>query len=136
VRVLYRVRNDKSLFRKEPEMFNGETFRAFLRQLETVSQENGRRVIVIAGNSKYHHTTLHAAWRLERRGRFGWDFLPPSSPELTRSSASGNEPGETVSTMPTSHDWPWLQNRSKKIRPLVGTEFRTCTSFPAMSRNQ
>ena len=113
MRVLYRVRNGKSLFRKEPEMFNGETFWAFLRQLETVSQENGRCVIVIAGNSKYHHTTLHAAWRLERRGRFGWDFLPPSSPELTRSSASGNEPGETVSTMPTSHDWPWSQNRSK-----------------------
>lgn len=77
-----RVRDGKSLFRKEPEMFNGETFWAFLRQLETASQENGRRVIVIADNSKYPHAKLHAAWRLERRGRFGLDFLPPYSPEL------------------------------------------------------
>lgn len=77
-----RVRDGKSLFRKEPEMFNGETFWAFLRQLETASQENGRRVVVIADNSKYHHAKLHAAWRLERQGRFVLDFLPPYSPEL------------------------------------------------------
>jgi len=77
-----RLRDGKSLFRKEPEMFNGETFWAFLRQLETASQENGRRVVVIADNSKYHHAKLHAAWRLERQGRFSLDFLPPYSPEL------------------------------------------------------
>ena len=51
-------------------------------QLETASQENGRRVVVIADNSKYHHAKLHAAWRLERQGRFSLDFLPPYSPEL------------------------------------------------------
>jgi hypothetical protein len=56
-----RLRDGKSLFRKEPEMFNGETFWAFLPQLETASQENGRRVVVIADNSKYHHAKLHAA---------------------------------------------------------------------------
>ena len=61
---------------------NGETFWAFMRQLETASQETGRRVIVIIDNAKYHHAKLHAAWRLEQQERFCLDFLPPYSPEL------------------------------------------------------
>ena len=36
-----RVRDGKSLFRKEPEMSNGETFWAFLRQLETPAKKTG-----------------------------------------------------------------------------------------------
>ena len=47
-----RVRDGKGLFRKETEMFNGETFWAFMRQLEVASQEPGRRVIVIIDNAK------------------------------------------------------------------------------------
>ena len=77
-----RVRDGKSLFRKEPEMFNGETFLAFMRQLETASQEPGRRVIVIIDNAKYHHAKLHAVWRQEQAPTFALDYLPPYSPEL------------------------------------------------------
>jgi len=63
-------------------MFDGATFWSFLRQLEQVSQEAGRRVIVIIDNAKYHHAKLHAAWRQEQQARFALDFLPPYSPEL------------------------------------------------------
>ena len=77
-----RVRAGKSLFRKESEMLNGEPFWAFLRQLETASQETGRRVIVIADHSNYPHPKLLATWRLARQGRFDWDFLPPCNPSL------------------------------------------------------
>jgi hypothetical protein len=77
-----RLRDGKGLFRKEPEMFDGATFWVFLRQLESVSQETGRRVIVIIDNAKYHHAKLHAEWRTEKMGRFALDFLPPYSPEL------------------------------------------------------
>lgn len=77
-----RVRDGKSLFRREPAMFNGETFWAFLRQLESASQEPGKRVVVIIDNAKYHHAKLHAVWRLEQQEQFCLDFLPPYSPEL------------------------------------------------------
>jgi DDE superfamily endonuclease len=77
-----RVRAGKSFSRKKSEMLNGEPFWALLRQLKTASQETGRRVIVIADNSNYHHPRLRPTWRLARQGRFGLDFLPPCSPEL------------------------------------------------------
>jgi hypothetical protein len=77
-----RLRDGKGLFRQEPEMFDGATFWAFLRQLESASREADRRVIVIIDNAKYHHAKLHAAWREEQQARFTLDFLPPYSPEL------------------------------------------------------
>jgi transposase len=77
-----RLRDGRGLFRQEPEMFDGVTFWNFLRQLESASQEEGRKVVVIIDNAKYHHAKLHANWRQEREGRFRLDFLPPYSPEL------------------------------------------------------
>jgi len=77
-----RLRDGKGLFRQEAGMFDGATFWEFLRQLESVSQEAGRRVVVITDNAKYHHAKLHAPWREEQKGRFALDFLPPYSPEL------------------------------------------------------
>jgi transposase len=77
-----RLRDGKGLFRQEPGMFDGATFWSFLRQLESASQEVGRRVIVIIDNAKYHHAKLHANWRQAQSGRFDLDFLPPYSPEL------------------------------------------------------
>ena len=32
--------------------------------------------------AKYRAALVRAAWRLERQGRFGWDFLPSYSPDL------------------------------------------------------
>ena len=77
-----RVRDGKGLFRQEPGMFDGATFWGDLRALELASREEGRRVIVIIDNAKYHHAKLHANWREEHQGRFALDFLPPYSPEL------------------------------------------------------
>ena len=77
-----RLRDGLGLFRREPAMFDGATFWEFLRELERVSPVEGRTVIVITDNAKYHHAKLHADWRAARQGHFGLDFLPPYSPEL------------------------------------------------------
>jgi transposase len=77
-----RLRDGKGLFRQESGMFDGATFWGYLRELELASREEGRRVIVIIDNAKYHHAKLHASWREDHQGRFALDFLPPDSPEL------------------------------------------------------
>ena len=77
-----RLRDGKGLFRKELGMFDGVTFWDFLRQMEAVSRESNRQVIVITDNAKYHHAKLHAPWREEHHSQFRLDFLPPYSPEL------------------------------------------------------
>jgi DDE superfamily endonuclease len=77
-----RLRDGKGFFRQEPGMFEGATFWRFLRELESTSREEGRRVIVITDNAKFHHAKLHAGWRDEQQGRFALDFLPAYSPEL------------------------------------------------------
>ena len=77
-----RLRDGKGSFRVESEMFKAITFWDFLRQLEESSREEGKRVIVITDNAKYHHAKLHAPWREEQKWRFDLDFLPPYSPEL------------------------------------------------------
>src|SRR5579862_4237197 len=58
-----RLRDGQFVFRREADMFNGVTFGAFLEQLEQVSAVEGRRVIVITDNAKYHHAKLHQPWR-------------------------------------------------------------------------
>lgn len=77
-----RLRDGKGLFRREAGMFDGATFWDFLRQLEIASRVEGRRIIVITDNAKYHHAKLHAQWRQDQEGHFDLDFLPPYSPEL------------------------------------------------------
>ena len=77
-----RLRDGQGLFRREVGMFDGMTCWDFLCQLERVSREPGRRVIVIIDNAKYHHAKLHASWRARRQEQFALDFLPPYSPEL------------------------------------------------------
>jgi transposase len=77
-----RLRDGCFVYRQEPECFNAQTFWAFLKQLERASAASGRRVVVISDNAKYHHATLHKAWREARADRFALDYLPPYSPEL------------------------------------------------------
>ena len=77
-----RLRDGQGLFRRAPGMFDGATCWDFLRQLESASRNDGRQVMVIIDNAKYHHAKLHAGWREEQQGRFVLDFLPPYSPEL------------------------------------------------------
>jgi hypothetical protein len=44
----------------------------------------GRKTVVIIDNSRYHHASLHAAWREEVADCFRLHFLPPYSPELNQ----------------------------------------------------
>lgn len=77
-----RLRDGRFVFRREQERFNGDTFFQFLQSLRQVAVRVRRRVVVIADNAKYHHATLHRAWREQHADRFALDFLPPYSPDL------------------------------------------------------
>lgn len=75
--------NDGKLVMSRPAgMFDAQTCWAFLRKLERISRETGRRVVVITDNARYHHAALHAAWRAEVQKHFQLYFLPPYSPQL------------------------------------------------------
>lgn len=77
-----RRRDGKLLFRRETGMFNGETFREFLKVFREVSVVAGRRVLAISDNAQYHRSKLHLEWRDQQAPQFGLDFLPPYSPDL------------------------------------------------------
>jgi len=77
-----RLRDGRLLARREDESFNAQTFWDFIKELEVASREQGRRIVVISDNAKYHHALLHKDWRQEQEERFVLDFLPPYSPQL------------------------------------------------------
>lgn len=77
-----RIRDGQFVYRRESDKFNAETCWQFLRQLDEASRVDGRRVIVITDNARFHHATLHQEWRDNCKDRFALDFLPPYSPEL------------------------------------------------------
>lgn len=62
--------------------FDAQTCWVFLRHLRQISARARRRVVVIIDNARYHHATLHAAWRLAQQPDFTLLFLPPYSPQL------------------------------------------------------
>lgn len=77
-----RLRDGLGVFQKESGRFNGMTFWTFLQRLRQASGQSGRSVVVITDNAKYHHATLHRAWREQQAPEFVLDYLPPYSPEL------------------------------------------------------
>jgi len=77
-----RVRDGKLCVSKPSGSFDAQTCWAFLRRLRRTSARSGRRVVVITDNARYHHATLHAAWRKEQEPGFSLYFLPPYSPQL------------------------------------------------------
>ena len=77
-----RLRDGAFEFRREFDKFNGETFHQFLDQLYKSSTVDGKRVVIIIDNARYHHAKLHRLWRDEHQDQFQLDFLPPYSPEL------------------------------------------------------
>src|SRR5579863_1178024 len=77
-----RLRDGLFFRRRETDRFNGQTFWQFLKDLNETSRVEGRRVVIISDNAKYHHARLHAAWREQMAPGFELDFLPPYSPEL------------------------------------------------------
>ena len=77
-----RLRDGKLCTLPPSGRFDAQTCWTFLRQLRRISARSGRRVIVIIDNARYHHATLHAAWRLAQQPDFALFFLPPYSPQL------------------------------------------------------
>ena len=77
-----RLNDGKFAYRREDDVFNAETFWAFMRKLRQISCHSGRKVLLISDNARYHHAKLHAEWRQERKEKFAMLFLPPYSPDL------------------------------------------------------
>jgi len=77
-----RLRDGKFIYRREPEKFNAESFKKFLKQLRRASCHSGKKVIAISDNARYHHAQLHKEYRESCTDHFELDFLPPYSPEL------------------------------------------------------
>ncbi len=77
-----RLGDGKFAYRREDDVFNAETFWAFMRKLRQISCHSGRKVLLISDNARYHHAKLHADWRQERKEKFTMLFLPPYSPDL------------------------------------------------------
>ena len=77
-----RLKDGRLVTRREDRSFNGQTFWRFMKELEAISRTEGRRVVVISDNAKYHHALLHREWRGEFAETFALDFLPPYSPQL------------------------------------------------------
>lgn len=77
-----RLRDGKLVMSRPEGMFDAQTCWAFLRKLERLSRNTGRKVVLIIDNARYHHAKLHAPWRREMAGHFNLHFLPPYSPEL------------------------------------------------------
>jgi transposase len=77
-----RLCDGKFAYRREPTVFNGETFWKFMKKLRQISCHTGRKVIVLTDNARYHHAKLHAEWRQRCENKFSLFFLPPYSPDL------------------------------------------------------
>jgi transposase len=74
---------DGRLVTSKPEgRFDAQTCWSFLRRLRKRSRRQGRRVVVILDNARYHHAKLHAEWRRLQQPGFLLLFLPPYSPKL------------------------------------------------------
>ncbi len=77
-----RLRDGLFVAMREPDKFNAQSFRNFMEKLLVVGSTEGRKMVLITDNAKYHHAKLHREWREEHANRFVLYFLPPYSPDL------------------------------------------------------
>jgi transposase len=77
-----RLHDGMFVYARESDKFNGQTFWDFMKLLQDRSQHEGKRVVVISDNAKYHHAKMHKEWREDRAASFALDYLPPYSPDL------------------------------------------------------
>ena len=77
-----RLRDGKLVYSRESDRFNGQTFWDFMKLLREQSRVEGKRIVVISDNAKYHHAKMHQDWREEQKPGFELDYLPPYSPDL------------------------------------------------------
>jgi transposase len=75
--------NDGRLVMSQPHgHFDAQTCWDFLRRLERSSRREGKTIVVITDNARYHHALLHKDWRQQMQGHFRLHFIPPYSPDL------------------------------------------------------
>ena len=77
-----RLRDGLFVATREPDKFNAQSFHNFMEKLLVVGSTEGRKMVLITDNAKYHHAKLHREWREEHADRFVLYFLPPYSPDL------------------------------------------------------
>ena len=77
-----RLRDGLFVATREPDKFNAQSFHNFMEKLLVVGSTEGRKMVLITDNAKYHHAKLHREWREEHANRFVLYFLPPYSPDL------------------------------------------------------
>ena len=77
-----RLRDGLFVAMREPDKFNAQSFHNFMEKLLVVGSTEGRKMVLITDNAKYHHAKLHREWREEHADRFVLYFLPPYSPDL------------------------------------------------------
>ena len=85
-----RSKDGKLVYRREQNMFNAETFWAFMKKLRQTSCHTGRRVMVILDDAHYHHALLHSDWRKRCAGKFGCCFCHPTARILIRWKGCGS----------------------------------------------
>jgi len=77
-----RLRDGVFTFARESDRFNGQSFWDFLKLLRDRSRQEGKCVVVITDNAKYHHAKMHKEWREAQAPDFALDYLPPYSPDM------------------------------------------------------
>jgi transposase len=73
--------DDGSFVPRRADRFDAESFQAFLGQLVR-RRRQGRKMIVVADNARWHHARKLQPWLHEHRRILQLDFLPPYSPDL------------------------------------------------------
>lgn len=76
------LRDGRFIHARETDRFNGLSFWDFMKLLQERSRQEGKRVVVISDNARYHHAKMHKAWRNAQEPDFTVDYLPPYSPDL------------------------------------------------------
>lgn len=77
-----RLRDGMFVFARESDRFNGQSFWDFMKLLHNRGLQEGKRILAISDNARYHHAKMHKAWRDEQAPGFALDFLPAYSPDL------------------------------------------------------
>lgn len=72
---------DGRLVASQENKFDAMTFLVFLKQLLR-RRRQGRIIVVILDNARWHHAKLLKPWLIEHRHVLRLDFLPPYSPDL------------------------------------------------------
>jgi hypothetical protein len=77
-----RLRDGMFVYAREADRFNGQSFWDFMKLLQSRGSQEGKRIVAISDNARYHHAKMHRDWRQEHAPAFALDYLPPYSPDL------------------------------------------------------